>query len=112
MLERLGARRRRSTATSYTLDEFVEELVLPNADLLAVQVHKRRQRYTIGGCMTELTDLANGRGDDAHGRGRVGGRGPRDRDRPRASASRSFPNTSFPRGLKALAGLRRRSATR
>ena len=28
-----------------------------NADLLAVRVHKRRARYTVGGCMAELTEL-------------------------------------------------------
>ena len=32
-------------------------MVAPNPDLLAVEVHKRRARYTIGGCMAELTDV-------------------------------------------------------
>jgi exopolyphosphatase/guanosine-5'-triphosphate,3'-diphosphate pyrophosphatase len=35
----------------------VDELAGASRDLLAVEVHKRRERYTIGGCMAELTDV-------------------------------------------------------
>ena len=87
---------------AYTLEEFVEELVLPSADLLVVHVHKRRQRYTIGGCMTELTDLRTDAGDT-----RTVAVESEDADRVIATVRdlglASFPNTSFPRGLKALA---------
>ena len=31
-----------------------------NPDLLAVEVHKRRHRYTVGGCLAELTDVRVG----------------------------------------------------
>ena len=47
---------------SYTLDELLSELVRPNPTLTAVQVHKRRSHYHVGGCMTEVSDLtARGR---------------------------------------------------
>ncbi len=41
---------------AYTLDQFLDELV-PAGTLRAVQVHKRRVRYTIGGCTSELSDV-------------------------------------------------------
>jgi len=47
---------------SYTLDELLGELVLPNGALLAVDVHKRRVRYTVGGCMAELSDVRTEQG--------------------------------------------------
>ncbi len=43
---------------AYTLDQFVDELV-PTADgLRTVTVHKRRVRYMIGGCISELSDVS------------------------------------------------------
>ncbi|HEY6398603.1 MAG TPA: hypothetical protein VIX82_14235 [Solirubrobacteraceae bacterium] len=47
---------------AYSLDELVDELVRPSPDLLAVQVHKRREHYMLGGCMTELTEVRTDRG--------------------------------------------------
>jgi exopolyphosphatase/guanosine-5'-triphosphate,3'-diphosphate pyrophosphatase len=45
----------------YTLDQFVTELAGPSA-LRAVHVHKRRVRYTVGGCTSEVSDVvADGR---------------------------------------------------
>ena len=44
-------------ATTYTFRELLAEVVDPHPDLLAVEVHKRRTRYTIGGCMAELTEV-------------------------------------------------------
>lgn len=41
----------------YTLDEFLDELVEPASVLRAVNVHKHRSRYMVGGCMAELTDV-------------------------------------------------------
>ena len=46
----------------YTLDELLAELVEPNPDLLAVAVHKRREHYTVGGCLAELTELRTEQG--------------------------------------------------
>ena len=42
---------------AYTLDQFVEELVAPSDALRSIGVHKRRVRYTIGGCTSELSDV-------------------------------------------------------
>jgi exopolyphosphatase/guanosine-5'-triphosphate,3'-diphosphate pyrophosphatase len=47
---------------SYTLDEFVGQFAGPGGPVRVVEVHKRRTRYTVGGCMAELSDVvANGR---------------------------------------------------
>ena len=47
---------------AYALDQFIDELASPGSGIRAVQVHKRRTRYSFGGCMTELTDVvADGR---------------------------------------------------
>jgi exopolyphosphatase/guanosine-5'-triphosphate,3'-diphosphate pyrophosphatase len=44
--------------SEYTLDELVSELVDPSPELLAVEVHKRREHYRIDGCMAELSDVS------------------------------------------------------
>ena len=41
----------------YTLDQFLDELIAPDPDLAVARVHKRRVRYSIEGCMAELTSL-------------------------------------------------------
>ena len=87
----------------YTLVQLLEEVVTPKPALRAVEVHKRRVRYTIGGCMTELSDV------------RAGGATTRtiaieteDPERVislvRELGLDSRTNTSFPRGLKQLLG--------
>ncbi len=46
---------------AYTLDQFVAELAEP-AGIRAVPVHKRRVRYVVGGCTSEVSDvLVDGR---------------------------------------------------
>jgi exopolyphosphatase / guanosine-5'-triphosphate,3'-diphosphate pyrophosphatase len=47
---------------AYTLDQFIDEAVTPSGVLHPVRVHKRRVRYTVGGCISELSDVrADGR---------------------------------------------------
>ena len=47
---------------SYTLDEFLAQFAAADGAIRAVKVHKRRTRYTVGGCMAELSDVvANGK---------------------------------------------------
>jgi exopolyphosphatase/guanosine-5'-triphosphate,3'-diphosphate pyrophosphatase len=88
----------------YTLEELLGEIVRPNADLLALPVHKRRVHYPLGGCMTELTEV---RTDAASTRTMI----VESEDPARVIALvrelglGSLRNTSFPRGLKALVGL-------
>jgi exopolyphosphatase / guanosine-5'-triphosphate,3'-diphosphate pyrophosphatase len=104
VLERLRVDAGELARDAYTLDQLVEEVVRPNGDLLAVKVHKRRQRYTIGGCMTELTDLQTDVGPI-----RTAAVEAEDPERVIATVRDlglgSVRNVSFPRGLKALAGL-------
>jgi hypothetical protein len=46
---------------TYTLQEFLDELVAPNPDLQAASVHKRRYGYEVMGCMAEVAEvLVNG----------------------------------------------------
>ena len=85
----------------YTLDEFIEAFAGPGGAIRAVKVHKRRTRYTFGGCMAELSDVdADGKptrtiaveSEDAAGViGAV-----------RKLGLGGFTNTSYPRGLAAL----------
>ncbi len=45
------------TRDAYSLDQFVGELVTPIGVLRPVKVHKRRVRYTVRGCISEVTDV-------------------------------------------------------
>jgi exopolyphosphatase / guanosine-5'-triphosphate,3'-diphosphate pyrophosphatase len=49
-------------ARDYTLDQVMGDLVQPDPGLRAVEVHKRREHYTVGGCMTELSEVETDRG--------------------------------------------------
>jgi exopolyphosphatase/guanosine-5'-triphosphate,3'-diphosphate pyrophosphatase len=42
---------------SYSLDGFVDAFAGPGRDIRAVDVHKRRVRYVVGGCTAELSDV-------------------------------------------------------
>ncbi len=47
--------------TSYTLNQFIDELAIPTG-VRPITVTKRRVRYTVGGCTSEVTDVtADGR---------------------------------------------------
>jgi exopolyphosphatase / guanosine-5'-triphosphate,3'-diphosphate pyrophosphatase len=101
-LEGLGAAVK-PARDAYSLDELLGEVVGADPVLRAVRVHKRRQRYTIGGCMSELTDLHSDVGDT-----RTVAVESEDAAAVIAAVRDlglgDLPNTSFPRGLKALAG--------
>ncbi len=58
----------------YTLDQFVAELA-PVAGLRPVNVHKRRVRYEVGGCTSEVTELTADEHKSQNDRNRVRGRG-------------------------------------
>lgn len=86
---------------SYTFDEFVEAFARPGGAIRAVNVHKRRTRYTVGGCTAELSEVvANGRptrtvaveSTDAAAVIRA----------VRELGLGGYTNTSYPRGLAAL----------
>jgi exopolyphosphatase / guanosine-5'-triphosphate,3'-diphosphate pyrophosphatase len=88
---------------AYTLAQLLDEVVRPRDDLLAVDVHKTRKRYTIGGCAAELTQVrANGAETTTVA--------VESEDPARVLAAleelrlRSVRNVSYPRGLAALLG--------
>ena len=86
---------------AYTLDGFMTELVRPNDLARVVNVHKRRTRFTVDGCMAELADVvADGRptrtlaieSEDAAAVIAA----------VRTIGLGGYVNTSYPRGLAAL----------
>jgi exopolyphosphatase/guanosine-5'-triphosphate,3'-diphosphate pyrophosphatase len=86
---------------SYTLDELIKEFAALGCAILEVKVHKRRTRYTVGGCMAELCDVvANGKftrtiaveSEDAARVIRA----------VKELGLGGYMNTSYPRGLTAL----------
>ena len=86
---------------SYTLDQFIERFAAPGGPIRAVKVHKRRTRYTVGGCMAELSEVvADGKpthtiaveSEDAAGVMRA----------VRELGLGGYTNTSYPFGLAAL----------
>ncbi len=86
---------------SYTLDELIREFAALGCAIREVKVHKRRTRYTFGGCMAELCDVvANGKStrtiaiesEDAAGIIRA----------VKELCLGGYMNTSYPRGLTAL----------
>ena len=89
------------TRTEYSLAELLQEVVKPDPSLLALEVVKRRQRYTVHGCTAELTDVRAGQAStrsiaiESEDAGLV------------LAAVRELgldarANTNYPRGLKAL----------
>ncbi|HXX86281.1 MAG TPA: Ppx/GppA family phosphatase [Casimicrobiaceae bacterium] len=87
-----------------TLEEFLQQFAGPAGAIRAVRVHKQRTRYTVGGCMTELADVAaEGKttrtvaveSEDAAAVARV----------VRGLGLGGYANTSYPRGLAVLIGL-------
>jgi len=84
-----------------TQDQFMARLATLGGPVRAVPVHKRRVRYTIGGCTAELSEVT------------AGGRGTRTLAVESEDAAAviaavrglglgTFVNTSYPRGLAAL----------
>ena len=86
---------------AWPLERFVTELVDPSHTVRAVQVHKRRVRYSVDGCMAEVSEVT------------AGGRSTRsiaiESEDPAAVVAAvrrmglgGFRNVSYPRGLGAL----------
>ena len=104
VLEALGVPVPPLARDTYTLDQFVTELGEPSG-LRAVKVHKKRSRYKINGCMSEMTDVtADGR------KTRTVALELEDAARVIATVREiglsQFPNISYPRGLKRLLGMK------
>jgi exopolyphosphatase / guanosine-5'-triphosphate,3'-diphosphate pyrophosphatase len=93
------------TRADYTLEQFVRELATPSAQLRAVEVHKKRTRYTVGSCMAELTEVVAGAR-------RIRTVAIESEDPVRVIAAvrelglDGFENVNYPRGLKQLVGMK------
>lgn len=89
------------TRATYTLGELLDELVHPEPDVIAADVHKRRERYTVGGCLAELTEVRCGQAS-------IGTIAIESEDPALVIAAvgdlglQPLPNVSFPRGLRSL----------
>ena len=89
---------------AFSLDEFLAVLAAPERGVRAVAVHKRRLHYTINECMTEVTDVV------AEGK-TVRTLAIEATDAARVIATvrnlglTGDANTSYPRWLKAAAGM-------
>ncbi len=104
VLEALGVPAPKMARESYTLDQFVSELGEPGG-LRAVKVHKKRVRYKVNGCTSEMTDVVA----DGH-KTRTVALELEDAARVIATVREmglgGFPNISYPRGLKQLLGMK------
>ena len=91
-------------ADAFTLDEFLAMLASSGRGVRAEAVHKRRRHYTLGGCMTEVTDViaedrqARTLAIESEDAGRVVAL-------VRELGLSGRANTSYPRWLKATAGM-------
>jgi exopolyphosphatase / guanosine-5'-triphosphate,3'-diphosphate pyrophosphatase len=87
----------------YSQEQLLGEVVSPNPDLLALDVHKRREHYSVGGAMAELSEVRTD-----HGSRRTIAVESEDPERVVAAVRglglSSRPNVNMPRGLKALVG--------
>ena len=89
---------------AYALEEFLVLLAAPERGVRAVAVHKRRLHYTVMGCMTEVTEVvADGEkvrtlAMESEDAGLVAAA-------VRALGLADRANTSYPRWLKAAAGM-------
>ncbi|MEA2058456.1 MAG: Ppx/GppA family phosphatase [Actinomycetota bacterium] len=57
VFDALGVAVPRLDRDAYSLDQLLDELVEPSTAIRAVEVHKHRVRFLVGGCMAELTDV-------------------------------------------------------
>jgi exopolyphosphatase/guanosine-5'-triphosphate,3'-diphosphate pyrophosphatase len=103
VLAALGVTTPPPAGNAYSFDEFIDQLIRRNPDLMSVHVEKRREHYTVGGCMAERTGIGTERGTirtiavESEDPARVS-------EAVRELGLASQPNVSVPKGLKALVG--------
>jgi exopolyphosphatase/guanosine-5'-triphosphate,3'-diphosphate pyrophosphatase len=103
VLGALGATVPALERAEFSLDELLDELVRPRADLVALPLHKRRVHYTVDGCMAEVAEIRTG--DAATRTVAVESTDPAlVIAAVRGLGLGSRPNVSVPRGLAALVG--------
>src|SRR5262249_34947132 len=101
----LGVTAPSTVRAAYSLQELEVELSVPARGVRVVPVHKRRVRGKLHGCMAEITEVvAEGK------KTRTVALETEDADRlidaVRAVGLSGFANTSYPRGLKRLVGMK------
>ena len=101
VFEALGVAPSPLARDGYTLDQLRAELVAPSGVVRAVTVHKRRVRYTLGGCKAETADLDVG-GKDARTIAIESEDASAVIAAVRGVGLGASVNTSYPRGLAAL----------
>ncbi len=105
VLDTLGVVAPALERTQYTLDQFVAELAEASGSLLSLSVHKKRARYKINECMSELTEV-----EAAGKRTRTVAIESEDPDRLMATVRElglgEWTNVNYPRGLKQLVGMK------
>ncbi len=57
VLTSLGVADSAPRLASYTLDDFVDEIIRPHPDMRTVEVHKRRTHYLVDECSVESTEI-------------------------------------------------------
>jgi len=104
VLDTLGVAASALARDEYTLDELLDEVVRPDPALHAIDVHKRRERFTFAGCMAELSQFRT----EAGARRTIAIES-EDPARVLAAVSelglKSRTNVNVPRALKALVGI-------
>jgi exopolyphosphatase/guanosine-5'-triphosphate,3'-diphosphate pyrophosphatase len=60
VLDALGVALPALARPEYTVGQLVAEVVEPDPDLAAVEVHKHRRHFTVGGAMAELPEIGVG----------------------------------------------------
>ena len=101
VLEALGLPLPTPLRASYAQDEFLGQFAAPPGAVRAVQVHKRRTRYTVGGCMAELSEVVA----DGHATRTLAVESEDAAAVLRAVGELGlggYVNTSYPRGLAAM----------
>ena len=104
VFESLGVSQPTLSAAEYTLGEIIAEFIKTDPRLHVVNVHKKRTRYTVEGCMGEMTEvIADGK------KIRTVAFELEDPARVIATVRHlgldKFRNISYPRGLKRLVGM-------
>jgi len=100
----LGEPGREGGDEAYSLEEALADLTGETSDVVAVEVAKRRVRYTVGGCLAELTEVHTEHGPacsiaiESEDPARVVAA-------VRELGLGSLPNVSYPRWLAMLVGL-------
>ena len=104
VLHQLGLPSPSLARADYTLEQFIADLIKPDQRLREVGVHKRRVRYTVEGCISEMTEIvADGK------KIRTVALELEDPAKVIAAVRKlgldRFQNISYPRGLKQLVGI-------